>query len=665
MFEQNQLEAMTVQVPSTGGHTPVLLKQVLRYLTPPLASGSVQGDISARRKRRALRTESAHSDLSLNQRDLTEYTFVDATFGGGGYTRAILDRFPASRVIAVDQDPAAILRAKMLADSVEPGRVIPVRGKFGNLTRLLEQNLGMSGRCIDGIVFDVGVSSYQIDEAFRGFSWRHDGPLDMRMCWDAIHGDRFDELSNKTLTAEHVVNTFAESDLANIIYTFGEERKSRRIAHAIVKARTTERISTTTALAKIVAKSAGDYTANIHPATRTFQALRIYVNDELEELESGLWHSQMLLKPRGTLVAVTFHSLEDRIVKQFLRRASGVREGLGLRYYKSAGRGGYRGIDFYRRTRGRVAEADSIATMESVFEQDAEKLAQLEQWRAQSADLGVRRELSMRDGTRHFETRTRKVVTPDADEVAGNVRARIYGRLQLQRSPASAGFMQTLRRSLFIQTQSTPNAHSLKFVPGVPVLGAAGDSSAATVEFTSARAAMAASPLARRLFRVDGVREVFLGSDFITVTKSEDAEWQLMKPDLYSSIMDHFSSGDPVVVSDPNDATSLPADTAINPEDSEVVAMIKELLDTRIRPTIQDDGGDVEYMGFDNGVVKLKLKGACRTCDSSVVTLKNGIENMLMHYIPEITQVEQVYDELEGISQAEFNKLEQSLKGSE
>ncbi|KAJ3011038.1 UNVERIFIED_CONTAM: hypothetical protein HDU68_001856 [Siphonaria sp. JEL0065] len=211
-------------------------------------------------------------------------------------------------------------------------------------------------------------------------------------------------------------------------------------------------------------------------------------------------------------------------------------------------------------------------------------------------------------------------------------------------------------RSLFIQTSGTPNQHSLKFVPGVPVVG----DTNVTHEFTSARAAMA-SPLAKRLFRIDGVKEVFLGPDFITITKQEDSEWPLLKPDVYSSIMDHYSSGQPVLVED-NASGVLPADTVIQPEDSEVVAMIKELLDTRIRPTIQDDGGDVEYMGFEDGVVKLKLKGACRTCDSSVVTLKNGIENMLMHYVPEVTAVEQAFDELDTVSNSEFAKLEKALK---
>ncbi|KAJ3286232.1 NifU-like protein 5, mitochondrial [Rhizoclosmatium sp. JEL0117] len=218
---------------------------------------------------------------------------------------------------------------------------------------------------------------------------------------------------------------------------------------------------------------------------------------------------------------------------------------------------------------------------------------------------------------------------------------------------------QTHVRSLFIQTAPTPNANSLKFSPGVAVVGSANT----TIEFTSARAAMA-SPLAKRLFRIDGVKEVFLGPDFITVTKVDEAEWPLLKPDLYASIMDHYSSGQPVLAQDSGASSAVPADTVIHPDDSETVAMIKELLDTRIRPTIQDDGGDVEFMGFneETGKVMLKLKGACRTCDSSVVTLKNGIENMLMHYVPEVTVVEQVFDELEQQSQDEFKKLEEALK---
>ncbi|KAI8799634.1 scaffold protein Nfu/NifU N terminal-domain-containing protein [Cladochytrium replicatum] len=220
-------------------------------------------------------------------------------------------------------------------------------------------------------------------------------------------------------------------------------------------------------------------------------------------------------------------------------------------------------------------------------------------------------------------------------------------------SSAAARFAQI--RSMFIQTESTPNADSLKFKPGVSVL-----SGNQTLEFTTPRDSMA-SPLAKSLFRIDGVRSIMFGPDFVTVTKDTDAAWQLMKPEIYASIMDFFASGKLVV----EDSSAVQSDTTILPEDSETVAMIKELLDTRIRPTIQEDGGDVEYKGFENGIVLLKLKGSCRTCDSSVVTLKTGIENMLMHYIPEVEGVEQVLDELDAVSQKELSKLESKLSQSE
>lgn len=204
---------------------------------------------------------------------------------------------------------------------------------------------------------------------------------------------------------------------------------------------------------------------------------------------------------------------------------------------------------------------------------------------------------------------------------------------------------------MFIQTEQTPNNESLKFIPGVPVLGSG------TAEFLNARDSMK-SPLAKQLFKIDGIAAVFFGPDFITITKEETAEWQLMKPEVYSAIMDHFSSGQSIVYNEEDLAAN---DTAIHPDDSEEVQMIKELLDTRIRPSIQEDGGDIEYCGFEEGIVKLKLKGSCRGCDSSTITLKNGIENMLMHYIPEVQGVEQVIDETESISLQEFDKLEKRL----
>lgn len=224
-------------------------------------------------------------------------------------------------------------------------------------------------------------------------------------------------------------------------------------------------------------------------------------------------------------------------------------------------------------------------------------------------------------------------------------------------------------RSLFIQTELTPNVNSIKFKPGKSlksstelvddngqqaVPASAEGNASETHEFLSRREAMK-SPLATNLFAIDGVESVMFGCDFITITKSADSNWQLMKPDIYGSIMDFFSSKTPLF-------HTSEKDTAIKEEDSEVVAMIKELLDTRIRPTIQDDGGDVEYVGFENGVVRLKLRGACRTCDSSSVTLKNGIEKMLMHYVPEVEEVIQVLEEHEEVSKTEFAKLERELK---
>ncbi|KAI9311089.1 HIRA-interacting protein 5 [Dichotomocladium elegans] len=204
---------------------------------------------------------------------------------------------------------------------------------------------------------------------------------------------------------------------------------------------------------------------------------------------------------------------------------------------------------------------------------------------------------------------------------------------------------------MFIQTEQTPNAESLKFIPGVPVLGKG------TAEFLDVRSSMK-SPLAKQLFQIDGIVGVFFGPDFITISKDSVAEWQLLKPDIYAAIMDYFASGQPIMY-DENDLAAI--DTAIHPDDSEEVQMIKELLDTRIRPSIQEDGGDIEYCGFENGIVKLKLKGSCRGCDSAVVTLKNGIENMLMHYIPEVEGVEQVIDENEAVALQEFDKLEKKL----
>ncbi|CAF1173032.1 unnamed protein product [Adineta steineri] len=211
----------------------------------------------------------------------------------------------------------------------------------------------------------------------------------------------------------------------------------------------------------------------------------------------------------------------------------------------------------------------------------------------------------------------------------------------------------TLRRSMFIQSQETPNPNSLKFLPGRPVL----DSGVGTRDFPSIQSAYI-SPLAKQLFRVDGVKSVFLGSDFITITKEhDDIQWQVLKPDIYAAIMDFFSTNLPVVDED----AEQPQNSA-SPDDDDTTAMIKELLDTRIRPTVQEDGGDITFVAFVDGVVKLKLQGACTSCPSSIVTLKNGVQNMLQFYIPEVKSVEQTEDEVDKTAKKEFEEFEEKLQ---
>ncbi len=180
---------------------------------------------------------------------------------------------------------------------------------------------------------------------------------------------------------------------------------------------------------------------------------------------------------------------------------------------------------------------------------------------------------------------------------------------------------------MFIQTEPTPNPATLKFLPGRDVMGAG------TADFTDPEQA-ASSPLAQSLFGVEGIRGVFFGADFVTVTKADEREWYLLKPAILGVIMEHFVAGRPVLHEAPAEATESPAE-----EDSEVVAQIKELLDTRVRPAVAQDGGDIIFQSFEDGVVFLHLQGACSGCPSSTATLKMGIENMLRHYIPEVVEV--------------------------
>ncbi|XP_017768704.1 PREDICTED: NFU1 iron-sulfur cluster scaffold homolog, mitochondrial-like [Nicrophorus vespilloides] len=216
-------------------------------------------------------------------------------------------------------------------------------------------------------------------------------------------------------------------------------------------------------------------------------------------------------------------------------------------------------------------------------------------------------------------------------------------------------FMTSLPRSMFVQTQETPNPNSLKFLPGVQVL-----EPGQTMDFPTGQDAYC-SPLGKHLFRVEGVKAVFLGPDFITVTKVDDeTEWKLLKPEIFATIMDFFASGLPVL----NEGTPN-ADTQVNEDDSETVQMIKELLDTRIRPTVQEDGGDIIFKGYEDGIVKLKMQGSCSNCPSSTVTLKNGVQNMMQFYIPEVLGVEQIEDEQDLVVKSQFRKLEDKLKHKE
>ena len=239
--------------------------------------------------------------MSPNDGDI----IIDGTFGAGGHTSALLESANCT-VVGIDRDD----NAKRYVDEIShkySKRFVFIEGKFGDMESLLKsRNIDK----VDGILLDIGVSSMQIDNGDRGFSFQKDGPLDMRM---ASSGE----------TAADVVNNYSEENIADIIFKYGDERKSRRIAKAIINYREENQIETTLEFAEIIKKSVGRYNDTIHPATRSFQALRIYVNDELRELERALAAAENLLSEGGKLVVITFHSGEDVILKQFLQGRSG------------------------------------------------------------------------------------------------------------------------------------------------------------------------------------------------------------------------------------------------------------------------------------------------------------------------------------------------------
>lgn len=232
--------------------------------------------------------------------------YLDGTFGAGGYARAILEAAPGATLLALDRDPTAIAGGADLVAEMA-GRLTLSQARFGELAEEAERFRMVP---LDGVVLDIGVSSMQIDQAERGFSFRFDGPLDMRM-------------GREGRSAADLLNEAEEGVLANIFYHYGEERRSRAVARAVVEARRKAPLTTTKQLAELVASIVWAEPGGAHPATRVFQALRIAVNDELGELVAALHAAEAVLAPGGRLVVVTFHSLEDRIVKQFLAERSG------------------------------------------------------------------------------------------------------------------------------------------------------------------------------------------------------------------------------------------------------------------------------------------------------------------------------------------------------
>ncbi|MEM9569994.1 MAG: 16S rRNA (cytosine(1402)-N(4))-methyltransferase RsmH [Pseudomonadota bacterium] len=267
-------------------------------------------------------------------------TYVDGTFGGGGYAMRVLGAADC-KLYGIDRDLDAITRAEEIAEK-EP-RLIPLLGRFGDMDALL---LSHGIDAVDGVMLDIGVSSFQIDQSARGFSFMRDGPLDMRM-------------GQTGPSAKDVVNQMAAQDLTAIFRQLGEERQAKRIANVIVAQRKEKAFETTAELADCVERAVGGRRGKkTHPATLTFQAIRMYVNDELGELARGLAAAEKMLRTGGRLVVVTFHSLEDRLVKNFMRTRSGAVSG-GSRYMPEVEKGPTPSLELTRRKAVEPGEAET------------------------------------------------------------------------------------------------------------------------------------------------------------------------------------------------------------------------------------------------------------------------------------------------------------------
>lgn len=289
------------------GHVPVLLREVLDTLSP--ADGEA---------------------------------YADGTFGGGGYAMAVLSAANCT-LYGIDRDLDAIERAEKLAETT-PG-LVPLLGRFGDMDALL---LNAGTEHVNGVMLDIGVSSYQIDQGGRGFSFMRDGPLDMRM-------------GQSGPSAAHVVNHLPEADLATVIWQLGEERQSRRIAKVLCERRAEVPFTHTLDLAETIEQAVGGRRGKkTHPATLTFQAIRMFVNDELGELARGLAAAERMLLPGGRLVVVTFHSLEDRLVKRFFRERSGALGG-GSRYRPQRAAGPASTFDLINRKAIEASEDETAA----------------------------------------------------------------------------------------------------------------------------------------------------------------------------------------------------------------------------------------------------------------------------------------------------------------